>query len=179
MKKQTPAIFGRFEAHRQSLHPHHLRNHDRSQSFFPPPAIPGLKRSYDPVLPHGPPPGAASRSRPPTERVSPITRITLPTCRVHYPGQSDRCMRRLLSCPRGLPQIGGSIHIASFDALRLTGSLNRPKTAFRHEAPIRQLPSEPLVSYQTNWQLSWWNLPPPLIRAFGAHPKIQRSSRWM
>jgi hypothetical protein len=30
-------------------------------------------------------------------------------------------------------------------------------------------PTEPLVSYQINRQLSGWNLPPPVIRAFGAH----------
>ena len=30
-------------------------------------------------------------------------------------------------------------------------------------------PAEPLVSYQINRQLSGWNLPPPVIRAFRAH----------
>jgi hypothetical protein len=30
-------------------------------------------------------------------------------------------------------------------------------------------PAEPLVSYQINRQLSEWNLPPLVIRAFGAH----------
>src|SRR5262249_51939416 len=30
-------------------------------------------------------------------------------------------------------------------------------------------PAEPLVSYRTNRQLSGWNLPPLVIRAFGAH----------
>jgi len=30
-------------------------------------------------------------------------------------------------------------------------------------------PTEPLVSYQINRQLSGWNLPPLVIRAFGAH----------
>jgi hypothetical protein len=30
-------------------------------------------------------------------------------------------------------------------------------------------PAEPLVSYQINRQLSGWNLPPLVIRAFGAH----------
>jgi hypothetical protein len=30
-------------------------------------------------------------------------------------------------------------------------------------------PAEPLVSYQINRQLSGWNLPPLMIRAFGAH----------
>jgi hypothetical protein len=30
-------------------------------------------------------------------------------------------------------------------------------------------PAKPLVSYQINRQLSGWNLPPLMIRAFGAH----------
>src|SRR5262245_12711213 len=30
-------------------------------------------------------------------------------------------------------------------------------------------PAEPLVSYRTNRQLSGWNLPPLMVRAFGAH----------
>jgi hypothetical protein len=30
-------------------------------------------------------------------------------------------------------------------------------------------PTKPLVSYQINRQLSGWNLPPLMIRAFGAH----------
>ena len=34
----------------------------------------------------------------------PITRITFPTCRAHYPGGSSRCMCRLLPRPRSLPQ---------------------------------------------------------------------------
>jgi len=33
----------------------------------------------------------------------------------------------------------------------------------------RQYPTEPLVSYQINRQLSGWNRPPQVIRAFGAH----------
>jgi hypothetical protein len=34
-------------------------------------------------------------------------------------------------------------------------------------------PTEPLVSYQINRQLSGWNLPPLVIRAFGAHCQKQ------
>jgi hypothetical protein len=30
-------------------------------------------------------------------------------------------------------------------------------------------PAKPLVSYQINRQLSGWNLPPLMVRAFGAH----------
>jgi hypothetical protein len=46
--------------------------------------------------------------------------------------------------------------------------------------------AEPLVSYQINRQLSGWNLPPQVIRAFGAHghkptstsDKHLRASMW-
>src|SRR5271157_4027729 len=39
-------------------------------------------------------------------------------------------------------------------------------------------PARPLVSYQINRQLSGWNLPPLVIRAFGTHgTKIERFSK--
>src|ERR1700730_1363336 len=39
-----------------------------------------------------------------------------------------------------------------------------------HEAPAWPVTrAKPLVSYQINRQLSGWNLPPQVIRAFGAH----------
>jgi hypothetical protein len=38
-------------------------------------------------------------------------------------------------------------------------------------------PAEPLVSYQINRQLSGWNLPPLVIRAFGAHCQIGHGSQ--
>jgi hypothetical protein len=34
-------------------------------------------------------------------------------------------------------------------------------------------PAEPLVSYRINRQLSGWNPPPQVIRAFGAHCHFQ------
>ena len=37
---------------------------------------------------------------------------------------------------------------------------------------------EPLVSFQINLQLSGWNLPPLMIRAFGAHGHNPTSHRW-
>ncbi len=65
--------------------------HQKSGSFAPP-ALPGLQRSYDPVrLPLG------SSGNPDVEGTGlqpngspPITRVTLPTCRAHYPGGSRR-----------------------------------------------------------------------------------------
>jgi hypothetical protein len=38
-------------------------------------------------------------------------------------------------------------------------------------------PAEPLVSYQINRQLSGWNPPPLVFRAFGAHGHLQTSNR--
>jgi hypothetical protein len=39
----------------------------------------------------------------------------------------------------------------------------------RSQAKRGGYPAEPLVSYQINRQLSGWNLPPLVFRAFGAH----------
>jgi len=39
-------------------------------------------------------------------------------------------------------------------------------------------PAEPLVSYQINRQLSGWILPPPMIRAFGAHCQYATLQVW-
>jgi type I restriction enzyme M protein len=49
---------------------------------------------------------------------------------------------------------------------RLLSRLKRPLS--RGSSPSGY-PAEPLVSYQINRQLSGWNLPPLMIRAFGAH----------
>src|SRR5262249_58692946 len=65
----------------------------------------------------------------------PITRITLPTCRAHYPGGSSDCSCRLLPRSRGLPQMaGGSASALSLSrpaqaslALRPAGSLSCPR----------------------------------------------------
>ena len=65
-------------------------------------------------------------------------RITLPTCRAHYPGGSSGCACRLLPRSRGLPQMaGGSASALSLSrpaqaslTLRPAGSLSRPKATF-------------------------------------------------
>jgi len=44
-----------------------------------------------------------------------------------------------------------------------------PKAAFVTRLRSSQLPTQPLVSYQTYRQLSGWNLPPLVIGAIGAH----------
>jgi hypothetical protein len=111
----------------------------------------------------------------------PITRITLPTCRAHYPGGSSGCSCRLLPRSRGLPQMaGGSASALSLSrpaqaslALRPAGSLSCPRQPLSRGSNPCGYPHEPLVSYQINRQLSGWILPPLMIRAFGAHCQQQ------
>src|ERR1700736_3741625 len=59
--------------------------------------------------------------------------------------------------------------------LRLYSRYGPPDRSAAHRRPLsrgsnpRSCPHEPLVSYRINRQLSGWILPPPMIRAFGAH----------
>ena len=76
-----------------------------------------------------------------------------------------------------LPQMaGGSASALSLSrpaqaslALRPAGLLSRLKRPLSRGSSPPGYPAEPLVSYQINRQLSGWNLPPLMIRAFGAH----------
>ena len=107
----------------------------------------------------------------------PITRTTFPTCRAHYPGGSSGRACRLLPRSCSLPQMaGGSASALSLSrpaqaslALRPAGSLSRPRRPLSRGSSPSSYPDEPLVSYQINRQLSGWNLPPQVIRAFEAH----------
>ena len=100
-----------------------------------------------------------------------------PTCRAHYPGGSSGCACRLLPSSYSLPQLaGGSASALSLSrpaqaslTLRPAGLLNRLKRSLSRGSSPAGYPAEPLVSYQINRQLSGWNLPPLVIRAFGAH----------
>src|SRR5207253_10146224 len=111
----------------------------------------------------------------------PITRTTFPTCRAHYPGGSSGCACRLLPHSRGLPQMaGGSASALSLSrpaqaslTLQPAGSLSRLKRPLSRGSSPASCPAEPLVSYQINRQLSGWNPPPLVIRAFGAHCQKQ------
>ena len=115
----------------------------------------------------------------------PITRTTFPTCRAHYPGGSSGCACRLLPRSCGLPQMaGGSASALSLSrpaqaslTLRPAGLLNRLKRPLSRGSSPSGYPAEPLVSYQINRQLSGWNLPPLVIRAFGAHGQKRRFDR--
>ena len=88
----------------------------------------------------------------------------------------------MLPRSRGLPQMaGGSASALSLSrpaqaslTLRPTGLLNRLKRPLSGGSSPTGYPTEPLVSYQINRQLSGWNLPPLVIRAFGAHGHSRR-----
>ena len=82
--------------------------------------------------------------------------------RVVHPCQSvnARCSL-LLDIKEGPPQAGLT--------LRPAGLLSRLKRPLSRGSSPSGYPAEPLVSYQINRQLSGWNLPPLMIRAFGAH----------
>ena len=83
-------------------------------------------------------------------------------------------------------RIGGDVDCYSFTAvdfhhillaslpahsltLRPAGLLSRLKRPLSRGSSPSGYPAEPLASYQINRQLSGWILPPPMIRAFGAH----------
>ena len=64
---------------------------------FPPPALPGFIGTTAPSDSHrSRRPKSASRSLPSPRWVSPVSRITFPTCCAHYPGGSNGCSCRLL-----------------------------------------------------------------------------------
>ena len=115
----------------------------------------------------------------------PITRITFPTCRAHYPGGSSGCSCRLLPRSCSLPQMaGGSASALSLSrpaqaslVLRPAGSLSRPGRPLSRGFSPAGYPTKPLVSYRTYRQLSVWNPPPLVIRAFGAH--CQQRTFWV
>jgi hypothetical protein len=106
----------------------------------------------------------------------PITRTTFPTC-PPLPRRIKR-VRVSIASPLMQPSPNGrrvGIRIVTFDAsqaslmLRPAGLLSRLKRPLSRGSSPASYPAEPLVSYQINRQLSGWNPPPLVIRAFGAH----------
>ena len=97
---------------------------------------------------------------------------------------SSGCTCRLLPRSHGLPQMaGGSASTLSLSrpaqaslTLRPAGLLSRLKRPLSRGFSPTGYQTKPLVSYQINRQLSGWNPPPLVIRAFGAHCQ-QRTSR--
>jgi hypothetical protein len=166
------------QAHRQSPRPRHLRKRTRSQGPF-------LSQHYpaSTVIRPRPTPAMAVAFRDveaatlALDGSPPITRTTFPTCRAHYPGGSSGCACRLLPRSCCLPLLtGGSASALSLSrpaqaslTLRPARLLNRLKRPLSRGSSPAGYPAEPLVSYQINRQLSGRNLPPLVIRAFGAH----------
>jgi len=174
------------QAHRQSPSPHHLQKRTRSQGPLlrrhcpastllrpcPTPALAVACRDVEAAtLAHDGPP--------------PITRTTVPTCRAQYPGGSSGCACRLLPRSRSLPKwVGWSASALSLPrpaqaslTLRPAGSLSRPRRPLSRGFGPAGYPTEPLVSFRTNRQLSGRNPPPQVFRAFGAHCQIQTLTR--
>ena len=107
-----------------------------------------------------------------------MTRITLPTCRAHYPGGTERVHLSIASPSRaafpGLP--AGRLPQRTFRGLlglhTRYGLLDRSTAqgGLCREAPTRPV-TQPHRSPATraNRQLSGWILPPLVFRAVGAH----------
>src|SRR3954464_6357770 len=94
----------------------------------------------------------------------PITRLTLPTCRAHYPDGPKR-VRLSVASPfhSGLPRYsGGSASMTSLSrpaqashTLRPAGLLNRPRRPLSRGFDPAGYPAKPLVSYQVLSTTSW------------------------
>src|SRR5262245_8061726 len=193
---KAPDLLRCCQAHRQSPSPHHLRKHPRSQG-------PLLRRRYPASTLIRPCPtpavaiaqGDAEAATLANNGSPPITRTTFPSCRrraahdgrAHYPGGSSGCACRLLPRSCSLPQMaGGSASALSLSrpaqaslALRPAGSLSRPRRPLSRGSDPASYPTKPLASFRTYRQLSGWNPPPLMIRAFGAHCQEQTFDlRW-
>src|SRR5260370_8531813 len=88
----------------------------------------------------------------------PITRITFPTCRAHYPGGSNGCACRLLprSCCHPL-LTGGSASALGLSRpaqaslkLRPTGLLNPLNPPFARASSPPHSPPDPLLTHHIN-----------------------------
>ena len=137
-----------------------------------------LQRSYDPVrLPPMPSPEATLRPLPSHQTglprlPEPPFRRAEPTTPADRAGAHVDCFRS-----HGLPQMaGGSASALSLSrpaqaslTLRPAGSLSCPRQPLSRGSSPCGCPHEPLVSYRINRQLPGCNLPPLVIRAFGAH----------
>src|SRR6266568_5200791 len=136
-----------------------------------------LRRSYDPVrLPPWPPPIATLRPLP--SPLMGLPRLPEPPFRRAVPTTpADRAGARVDYFPAhaAFPKWQEGRHPLSLSrpaqaslALRPAGSLSRPRRPLSRGSSPSGCPAEPLVSYRINRQLSGWNPPPLVIRAFGA-----------
>jgi hypothetical protein len=111
-------------------------------------------------------------------RVSPVTRVTLPACRAHYPGGPQRVHLSVASPPRAaFPEIqaGRRPRLRFRGLLRLhsrygPSDRSTARGGLRHEAsacPVAR--TDRSSATRSNRQLSGWNLPPLVTRAIWAH----------
>ncbi len=164
------------QAYRQSPRPPHLRKHATG--------ITRHQRSYDPVRLR-PSPVATLRPLP-----SPVTglprlpeppfRRAMPTTPADQAGVRVDCFPAHAAFPKW--QEGRHPHCHFRGLLGLHSRYGPPDRSAALKRPLSRgsspsgYPAEPLVSYQINRQLSGWNLPPLVIRAFGAH--CQNRTSW-
>jgi len=136
------------------------------------------RRSYDPVrLPPWPPPVATLRPLPspvtglPRLPASPFRRA-VPTTPADRAGAYVDYFPAHAAFPNW--QEGRHPHCHFRGLLRLHSRYGPPNCSAALRRPLSRgsdpsgCPAEPLVSYRTNRQLSGWNLPPLVMRAFGA-----------
>ncbi len=103
----------------------------------------------------------------------PPFRRAVPTTPADQAGADVDCSPLVQPSPNGR-RVG--IRIVTFEAcigftlLRPAGSLSRLKRPLSRSSSPASYPAEPLVSYQINRQLSGWNLPRLMIRAFEVAP---------
>ena len=167
------------QAHRQSPSPHRLRKHARSQG-------PLLRRHYpaSTLIRPCPTPVLAAAFRNveaatlADDGSPPITRTTFPTCRAHHPGGSSGCACRLLPTLIGaFPkwQEGRHPHCHFRGLRRLHSRYGPPDRSATQGDLCREAPTQSVTRPSRspasgfNRQLSGWNPPPLMIRAFGAH----------
>jgi len=177
-RPSTSAVTFPSQAHRQSPSPRLLRKRTRSQG-------PLLRRYYSAstLLRPCPTPAVAAACRDveaATLTVTGLPRLPEPPFRRAAPTTpADRAGARVDCFPAraAFPkwQEGRHPHCHFRGLLRLHSRYGPPHCSAAQRRPLSRgsnpcgYPHEPLVSYRTNRQLSGWNPPPLVIRAFGAH----------
>jgi hypothetical protein len=172
------------QAYRQSPSPLHLRKRAKKSGPFAPPALPSLNapttlsdsrpsRRLEATLRPLPSPrtGLPRLPEPPFRRAVPTTPADRAGARVDYfPAHA--------AFPKW--QEGRHPHCHFRGLLRLHSRYGPSDCSAAQRRPLSRgfdptgCPTEPLVSYQTNRQLSGWNPPPLVIRAFGAHCQLRK-----
>ena len=166
MRQPTvPDLIGCSQAHRQSPPPRPLPKRTRIQD-------PLLRRHYPASMLVWPCPtpgpadarGTVASVSPHRTGSPPMTRITLPTCRAHYPGGTEQVQQSIASPSRaafaGLP--AGRLPRHTFSrparaslALRPARSLNRPRRPLSRGSDTAGYPAAPLASYQSKSTTLW------------------------